>query len=118
MKRRLAAILIGLALTMPALAVAPVSAHVNAGWAIEWGSLLNVDGETINGFVTNHLSARRTDIQVTATWKDGDTVIDSVSAPAMIDTLAAHATSPFRIFKPQPVEAAWTLTVAVSSSSS
>ena len=118
MKRRLAAILIGLALTMPALAVAPVSAHVNAGWAIEWGSLLNVDGETINGFVTNHLSARRTDIQVTATWKDGNTVMATVTAPAMIDTLAGHATSPFRIFKPQPVEAAWALTVAVSSSTS
>jgi hypothetical protein len=103
---------------MPALAVAPVSAHVGAGWAFEWGSVFNVDGETINGYVTNHLSARRTDIQVTATWKDGSTVMATVTEPAMIDTLAAHATSPFHIHKPQPVEAAWTLTVAVSASTS
>lgn len=118
MKRRLGAILIGLALTIPALAVAPVSAHVSAGWAIEWGSLLNGEGETVNGFITNHLSSRRTDIEVTATWKDGTTVMATVTEPAMIDTLAAHATSPFHIHKPQPVEAAWTLTVAVSSSAS
>ncbi len=116
MKRRLGAVLIGLALTLPVIAVVPVSAHVGGGWAIEWGSILNGEGQTVSGFVTNHLSSRRANIEVTGTWRNGATVMDTVTVPAMIDNLAAHASSPFRIFNPAPVEAGWSLTVSVSAS--
>ena len=115
MKRRLATILIGLSLALPVLAVAPASAHIGAGWSFEAGTLLDADGETVSGFITNHLSSRRTNIEVTATWKDGDVSMAQVTVPAMVEILAAHASSPFRIFKPAPVQASWDLSISVAS---
>jgi hypothetical protein len=117
MKRLFGAVVIGLALTIP-VTVAPVTAHVSVFWPVVWTSVLDDKGETISGFVINHLGPRQTDIEITATWKDGDAVMETITVPAMVGNLAAHAFSPFMIFNPTPVEADWSVTVDVTSSTS
>ena len=118
MIRRLSAVLIGLTLAMPALALTtpgPAIAHATSGFSLAWGWSTGPEGTPLNGMITNHISSRRTNIQITATWKDGPTVMATESTTAMVTNLAPHASSPFQMFEETEVENDWDVTMAVTS---
>lgn len=102
-----------LALTLPWSAPPPATAHVGAGWAIEWGVRPDEAGTVVAGLVTNHTNSRQTDIEVTATWRNGNTVVATETTTAFIGHLALHSASPFKIVEAQDVGDA-SLTVSVS----
>ena len=91
----LGAFVIGVALPVGA---APALAHENGGFSFEWGLRPGASGTTVvAGLVTNHLSLRQVDIQITATWRVGATVVATETVPAFVSDLAPHSASPFKI---------------------
>ena len=115
MIRRFSAALIGLALVLPILVVAPVGAHTSGGLVTVFGTVTSVDGTTVAGHVTNHTNARRSAIIVTATWRGGENLMANETSPPMITNLAPHASSPFELFEASTVDPSWTLTVTATS---
>jgi hypothetical protein len=118
MIRRLSAALIGLALPLPVFVLAtpaPVAAHSAGGFSLVWGTSTTAEGTSLNGMITSHFSSRRTSIQITATWRDGTTVMATETAGAMVTNLAPHASSPFEMFEDTDLEPGWTLTMTVTS---
>jgi hypothetical protein len=118
MIRRLGAALITLALALPAFALTtpgPAAAHSAGGFSLAWGWSTGPEGTSLNGMITSHLSSRRTNIQITATWKDGATVMATETTTAMVNNLAPHARSPFQMFEETEVDAEWDVTMAVTS---
>lgn len=111
MIRRLGAALIGLALVLP-LAVTSVAAHNTGGWEIRFATY-DVGAVThVVGIVTNHSSARWSNVTVTATW----------TAPASTETgaasvrfLAPHSSSPFHLVE-DDVDVTGSPTFGVTSS--
>jgi len=113
MIRRIGAVLIGLALTLP-LTVATVSAHndgtVKATLIDVW---TDVGGDThVIGIVTNHRSSRVQNIQVTATWTAPAAV---AAGNAFITSLAPHASSPFHLVETDDTTGNPTLSVSAVS---
>jgi S-layer homology domain len=112
MLRRIGFAVFVLALAMP-IGAAPATAHVTTGYAIEWGFRAGGGGTVIAGLVTNHTNSAQQSIQVTATWRNGGTVVATEIGTAFIDVLAQHSASPFKIVETQNVAGA-TLTVTAS----
>ncbi|HET7685477.1 MAG TPA: hypothetical protein VFM19_03620, partial [Candidatus Limnocylindria bacterium] len=103
MIRRFGAALIGLALTMPLMAL-PVTANHGTVLVVTEFSTYVVGGAThVVGTITNNDDSRRTSINVTATFKAGTTVLETQSGPAYLTNLAPHATTPFHIIEPTPL---------------
>jgi len=101
MIRRLGAALVGLALTLPIFgaAAAPVSAHGSNAFTYEYATLTTVEGTYVVGALTNHTQSRYVNILVTATWRDGSTIVASETATILVSNLAPHAVSPFVLFE-------------------
>lgn len=107
-----------LALTLPAAAPPPADAHVGAGWALVWGTRPDEAGTVVAGLITNHTESGQKDIQITATWRNGDLVVATETTTAFIDILALHATSPFKIVESTDVgDAVMTLSVVSTPTS-
>jgi hypothetical protein len=107
----LAAVVV-LGLSLPVSAT-PADAHTPGGWGLEWGFRSGAGGTVVAGLVTNHTNSRQKDINVTAVWRVGDTVVASETTTAFIDNLAVHSASPFKLVETEPVAGA-TLTVSAS----
>jgi hypothetical protein len=89
------------------VSMAPVEAHTGGGFAFEWGVRAGDGGSTVvAGLVTSHKVERQLNIQVTATWRVGATVVATETAPAFMSNLAPHASSPFKIVETDDVEGA------------
>ncbi len=94
MVRRIGAALIGAALALPILVVAPVAAHPGAGnFSVDFS--VQADGDVV-GFITNHALNRRSNVTVTVTWENGSADIVE-SDPLFVSNLAPHSSSPFRV---------------------
>ena len=114
MFRRISVALVGLALCMPIFAAAPVLAHTNGGLSVTFDTWTDAAGTHVAGKVTNHTSARRAPVSITATW---DMKVDfQASATAFTSNLAPHATSPFHVMTATDVSSATGLTVVASGS--
>ena len=92
MIRRFSAAIIGLALTMPILAVAPVAAS-GSGFVVDFDEQAD---DAVVGIVTNHQLSRQFNVQVTVTWENGVTDIVE-SGPVFVSNLAPHNSSPFKL---------------------
>jgi hypothetical protein len=111
--RRIGLALSVLSLTLPA-APPPADAHTGSGFSIEWGVRAGDGGSTVvAGLVKNHTSSRQSGIQVTATWRNGATIVATETANALISNVAPHSASPFKIVEAQAVGAA-TLTLTAT----
>ena len=116
--RRIGLAIAVLALTLPAAAPPPADAHIGAGWALVWGIRPDEAGTVVAGLITNHTESRQKDIQITATWRNGDTVVATETTTAFIDNLSLHGTSPFKIVETTDVgDADMTLSVASTPTS-
>ena len=94
MVRRISAALIGAALALPILVIAPIAAHPGAGnFSVDFS--VQADGDVV-GIITNHALNRRSNVTVTVTWENGSADIVE-SDPLFVSNLAPHSTSPFRV---------------------
>ena len=113
MIRRISAVLIGLALTLP-LTVSVVTAH-SSGLVV--ATVIDVwtdaGGDThVIGTVTNHRTSRVQNVQITATWTAPAAV---ASGAAFITSLAPHASSPFHLVETDDTVGSPTISVSAVS---
>jgi hypothetical protein len=119
MTRRTVTFLVGLALTLPIFgaAAAPVGAHGSNAFTYEYSTITTVEGTYVVGYVMNHTQGRYFNIQMTATWRDGSTMIATETRPAFVSNLAPHAASPFVLFEDDvEIEPEYTLTLVAGAS--
>ncbi len=112
--RRLGFAVIVIGTLLPVQA-APAQAHFADGFTFEWGMRSGDAGTTvIAGLVTSHKRDRQIEVEVTATWRQGATVVATETVEAFIRDLAPHASSPFKIVESDDVADA-TLTLTATS---
>ncbi len=97
MVRRISATLIGLALCLPVLAVAPVAAHTTDAFVVAHTTYTEGLNTHVIGTVENHTNVRSRSLRVNLTWTQGSAVIQMVSLPPFLPNLAPHARTPFHI---------------------
>lgn len=101
MIRRFGAALIGLALTLPILAM-PVAANHGSGIVVNDYTVYTSGADThVVGTMTNQTNSRRGGIVVTVTYKAAATTVGTDTADAsFLTNLAPHATSTFHVVTP------------------
>lgn len=117
MLRRLASLFIGLAVAFPAFAASaqPALGHGANAFTYQYTTIAAGGGTFVVGQVTNHTASRYATILMTATWRDGSTVMATESASALLAGIAPHATSPFVLFEDDvEVDAGWTLSLVAA----
>ena len=95
MVRRLSSALLGLALTLPVLAVAPAAAHTTNTLVVVHTTYTEGPNTHVIGTVENHFHRRRSNIKITMTWAQGSVVTLSVTPTTFLTNLAPHAKTPF-----------------------
>jgi hypothetical protein len=101
MTRTLAAALVALAALLPLPAAPPVTAHTDAGFAVDYDVHVEATHVAVIGTVRNHTATRTAATTVTAEFlgTHGE-VLAAQSAPVAVTNLAPHATSPFAVLEP------------------